>query len=317
MRTMNDLAANLRSWRDRLAPSEPGRRRAPGLRRDEVAERADVSVGYLTRLEQGHATHPSPLVCGALAKALVLTSAETEHLYRLAGHAPPSAERFSRTITPAAQRLLERFDDLPVMVYDPAWEVVAKNARGEALVGRGSGNIARGHFLGSSSYIRHTPEQREAMSATIVSDLHAALDRFPADERLLAVIGELREQSPRFAALWEERPAAVHASATKAIEHPVVGALALDCDVLHVDGSDLRIVVYSAAPGSPDAEALALLADGRGERLTAGDAGLGEDVAQVALDGLDAEEERVGDGLVGGPAGDERRHLGLARAEPR
>jgi transcriptional regulator with XRE-family HTH domain len=256
---MNDLAVNLRAWRDRLVPSEPGRRRAPGLRRDEVAERADVSVGYLTRLEQGHATHPSPLVCGALAKALVLTRAETEHLYRLAGHAPPSAERFSRTITPAVQRLLERFDDLPVMVYDPAWEVVAKNPRAEALLGSGYGNIARSHFLGSGSHIRHTPEQREAMSATIVSDLHAALDRFPSDERLLALVGELRAQSRDFGRLWDERPAAVHASATKAIEHPVAGALALDCDVLRVEGSDLRIVVYSAPPNSADAEAIARL----------------------------------------------------------
>ncbi len=74
---VNDLATNLRAWRDRLTPEDPGRRRAPGLRRDEVAERADVSVGYLTRLEQGHATHPSPLVCAALARALDLTSEET------------------------------------------------------------------------------------------------------------------------------------------------------------------------------------------------------------------------------------------------
>jgi hypothetical protein len=97
------------------------------------------------------------------------------------------------------------------------------------------------------------------MSATIVSDLHAARDRFPSDERLLAIIGELREQSPDFARLWEERPAAVHASASKAIEHPVAGDITLECDVLRVEGSDLRIVVYSAAPGSADAEAISRL----------------------------------------------------------
>lgn len=312
----NDLAANLRAWRDRLTPADPGRRRAPGLRRDEIAARADVSVGYLTRLEQGHAAHPSPLVCGALARALELSPEETELLYRLAGHAPPSEQRFSRTLTPAVQRMLERFDDLPVMVFDTAWEVVAKNQLGAWLLGPAVGNIARRHFLGPGTYVQHTAEQQEAMSVSIVTDLHAALNRFPADERLLGLIAELREQSPSFAALWEERPAAVHASATKAIEHPEAGRLTLDCDVLRVEGSDLRIVVYSAVPGSPDAETLALLLDGRRERLAAGDAGLREDVAQVALDGLDAEEERVGDGLVRGATGDERGDLRLARAEP-
>ena len=256
---VTDLAATLRTWRDRLTPDDPGRRRAPGLRRDEIAARADVSVGYLTRLEQGHASHPSPLVCAALARALELSTEETALLYRLAGHAPPGEQRFSREITPAAQRLLERFSDLPVMVYDPAWEVVAKNARGEWLVGPTYGNIARRHLLGPGTYIQHTREQQDAMSASIVSDLHAALARFPADERLHAVVDDLRAQSPRFAQLWEERPAAVHSSATKTIDHPEAGRLTLECDVLRVEGSDLRIVVYSAAPGTPDAEALSSL----------------------------------------------------------
>jgi len=256
---VHDLAAHLRTWRDRLEPDEPGRRRAPGLRRDEVAQRADVSVGYLTRLEQGHAAHPSPLVCGALARALELTPEETEQLYRLAGHAAPSEQRFSRELTPAVRRMLERFDDLPCMVYDPAWEVVAKNRSGEWLVGPTYGNIARRHFLGPGTYIQHTPEQQEAMSASIVSDLHAGLARFPADERLHAIVDELRERSPLFAQLWDERPAAVHSSATKTIDHPDAGRLTLECDILRVEGSDLRIVVYSAAPGTPDAEAISRL----------------------------------------------------------
>ena len=92
---VDDLAASLRAWRDRLTPAEAGlpaaRRRAPGLRRQEVAELAGLSVGYLTRLEQGRATHPSPLVLGALARALRLTDDEQEHLFRFAGHAPPAA----------------------------------------------------------------------------------------------------------------------------------------------------------------------------------------------------------------------------------
>jgi transcriptional regulator with XRE-family HTH domain len=306
-----DLAANLRAWRDRLTPQDATRRRAPGLRREEVAARADVSVGYLTRLEQGHASHPSPLVCAALARALELGPDETDVLYRLAGQAPPCGGDFSAEMTPAVQRLLDRFHDLPVMVYDPAWQVIAKNGLADWLVGPAYGNIARRHFLGPGTYIQHTAEQADAMSATIVSDLGAALIRFPADARLHAVIDDLREHSPRFARLWRERPAVAHASASKVIDHPEVGRLTLECDVLRVEGSDLRVVVYSAAPGSRDA----LLLDRGRQRLAVGDADLGEDVAQVALDGLDAEEERVGDGLVRGAAGDERGDLRLARAE--
>ncbi|WP_407697493.1 helix-turn-helix domain-containing protein [Solirubrobacter deserti] len=313
---MNDLAANLRTWRDRLVPEQPGRRRAPGLRREEIAARADVSVGYLTRLEQGHATHPSPLVCAALARALELSADETDTLYLLAGHAPPCGERFSNEITPAVQRLLERFHDLPVLVYDLSWELVASNPLGEAITGLRSGNIARNHFLGESLYIERTPEQEDEMSASIVADLHAAIIRHPADERLHALVDELRAESPRFEALWKQSPVAVHSSATKTIDHPEAGRLTLDCDVLQVHGSDLRVVVYSAPPGSRDSAALALLLDRSRERLAVGDAELGEDVAQVALDGLDAEEERVGDGLVRGALGDERGDLRLARAQP-
>lgn len=259
MEGVNDLAANLRTWRDRLTPEDPGRRRAPGLRRDEIAARADVSVGYLTRLEQGHATHPSPLVCAALARALELNSEETDVLYLLAGHAPPCEERFSSELTPAVQRLLERFEDLPVLVYDLAWEIVAKNQLGEALTGQRTGNIARNHFIGESLYIVRTPEQEDAMSASIVADLHAAVIRHPGDDRLHTLIDELRAASPRFEALWKQSPVAVHTSATKTIDHPEAGRLTLDCDVLQVHGSDLRIVVYSAPPGTPDAEALKTL----------------------------------------------------------
>jgi transcriptional regulator with XRE-family HTH domain len=258
---VNDLAANLRAWRDRLTPAEPGRRRAPGLRRDEIAARADVSVGYLTRLEQGHATHPSPLVCAALARALELSAEETDTLYLLAGHAPPCGKRFSNEITPPVRRLLDRFADLPVLVYDLAWELVAVNELGAALTGRRSGNIARSHFLGAHHHLVRTREEQDAMSAAIVADLHAAVIRHPGDERLHAIVDELRAASPRFEALWRQSPVAVHTSAAKTFDHPVAGRMSLDCDVLQVHGSELRVVVYSAAPGTPDAERLALLAD--------------------------------------------------------
>src|SRR3954454_4784874 len=118
---MDDLSASLRAWRDRLAPPHAGRtRRAPGLRRQEVAERAGVSVGYLTRLEQGRGTSPSPLAVAALARAIQLSRGEQQLLYRLAGHQP--AERMNRDLTPGVSRMLDRLDDLSVILYDAAWE---------------------------------------------------------------------------------------------------------------------------------------------------------------------------------------------------
>src|SRR4051794_17134169 len=156
---MDDLAASLRAWRDRLAPSAPGpRRRAPGLRREEVARLAGLSVGYLTRLEQGRATNPSPLVCAALARALRLSADERQTLFRLAGHAAPTG-RINRELTPGVQRMIERLGDLPVLVCDAAWQVIAKNRLGEALLGEECGNTARQQFLGPPGPIIRTPEE--------------------------------------------------------------------------------------------------------------------------------------------------------------
>jgi transcriptional regulator with XRE-family HTH domain len=268
---MEDLAASLRAWRDRLTPAEAGlrahhgRRRAPGLRRQEVAELAGLSVGYLTRLEQGRASHPSPLVLGALARALRLTADEEQTLFRLAGQVPHGGERMNRHITPSVQRMLDRLQDLPVLVNDAAWELVATNALGAALVGDPSAlqgrrrNVAWRQFTGDRGRVIHTPEQEAAVEAEIVADLHVAAARWPNDERLHSLIADLKATSPRFATLWETRPAFVRVSARKTFEHPEVGRLTLDCDSLHVHGSDLRIVVFSAAPGTPDADALALI----------------------------------------------------------
>ena len=259
---MDDLAASLRAWRDRLIPSEPGpRRRAPGMRREEVAQLAGLSVGYLTRLEQGRASHPSALVCEALARALQLSPQERHTLLRLAGNASPGG-RINREITPGVQRMIERLGDLPILVCDAAWQIVAKNDLARALLGDVNGNTARQQFLGPRGLIVRSDEEHAEFEAGIVADLHQALARFPDDEPLRELIEELRSESPRFEALWRERPAAVYDSARKTIEHPELGHITVDCDTLTVVGADLRIIVYSAPPGTADAEALASLGAG-------------------------------------------------------
>lgn len=266
----DDLTACLRSWRDRLSPAEAGlpargTRRAPGLRREEVAQLAGLSLDYLARLEQGRASNPSPSVLAPLARALRLTEAERDHLYRVAGQAPPAADRISRHIGPGVQRVLDRLADVPVLVLDAAWHVVAVNPLGAALIGDLTGeplrerNIIWRHFTGGSSRIVRSAEEEADHEAEAVADLHEALGRYPGDPGLRELIADLQAASPRFAELWDQRPVARRAADRKTFEHPEVGRVTLDCDVLSVAGSDLRLVVYTAAAGSPDAEALALL----------------------------------------------------------
>jgi transcriptional regulator with XRE-family HTH domain len=260
----------VRRWRDRVSPESAGlpaggQRRAAGLRREELALLAGISVDYVTRLEQGRASHPSAQVVAALARALRLSDTERSHLFRLAGLATPGPETVPGHLTPSVQRMLDRLTGTPVAVYDATWTLLVANAAYAALMGDVSGR--RGHqrngvwrnFLGPGGRVRHTPEERRAFEAALVADLRAAADRYPADPGLRRLVGELRSGSARFAELWSSGTVGHHRAARKTIDHPQTGALTLDCDVLTVAGSDLRIMVYTAEPGTPDAERLALL----------------------------------------------------------
>jgi transcriptional regulator with XRE-family HTH domain len=269
----NDLGKALRSWRDRADPVEAGvqssgGRRLPGLRREEVAAQSGLSVDYLTRLEQGRASHPSVQVLAALARTLVLSADERDYLYRLAGQAPPSSGVIDGHITPGIRRLTERLRDLPVGVYDAAWNLVAWNPLWTALMGdpgdaRGrERNLPWRYFSSGGERGRVVQDEAgtAAFEADMVADLRAATARYPRDHDLASLIGALRQTSERFEQLWERAVVAVRTADRKTIDHPDVGPLTLDCDVLTVQGSDLRIVAYSAAEGSEAAEKLRLLA---------------------------------------------------------
>lgn len=268
----DELGHCIRAWRDRLDPAAAGltagaRRRAPGLRREELASLAGLSVDYLSRLEQGRANNPSPQVLAALARALRLTDEERRHLYLVASQAAPAAGTIDRRITPGVQRMLDRLEELPVLVYDAGWDLVAMNRLGTALVGDMSAyrgrdrNLAWRQFSGDHSRFRSEPAQTAKREAELVADLHAATTTYPEDERLAGLIAELRAASPRFEEMWKERPVAARGSDRKTIEHPEVGPVTVDCDILKVQGADLRLIVYSTAPDTPDAEALARLAE--------------------------------------------------------
>ncbi len=257
-------------WRNRVSPEAAGlpaggHRRAAGLRREELALLAGISGDYVTRLEQGRASHPSAQVVEALARALRLSGTERAHLFRLAGLVPPGPETVPAYVTPSVQRLLDRLTGTPVAVYDAAWTLLMANPPFAALMGDPSG--WRGHernsvwrnFLGPPNRVRQTPEARRALEAALVGDLRGTAARYPADQRLRRLIADLRANSDRFAELWDSGAVGRHEASRKTIDHPQAGPVTLDCDVLTVKGSDLHIMIYTAEPGTEDAERLALL----------------------------------------------------------
>jgi transcriptional regulator with XRE-family HTH domain len=192
----------LRRWRDRVTPQSAGlpvggRRRAAGLRREELALLAGVSVDYVTRLEQGRASSPSVQVVTALARALRLSDDERRHLMLLAGQAEPGPGAMSVHLTPSVQRLLDRLTGTPVSVYDAAWTLLFWNPMWAALCGDPSGGHGRDRslpwrlFTGGVGRIVHTPEQSVAFERAIVGDLRAATGRYPRDEQLRRLVADL------------------------------------------------------------------------------------------------------------------------------
>ena len=261
----------VRRRRERVPPEAVGlpvglRRRAPGLRREELAGLAVISADYLTRLEQGRATSPSVQVVEALARALRVSDTERDLLFRLAGHAVPGTGLVSTRVPASVQRLLDRFAGIPVAVYDASWTLVVANAPYDALMGGTTSwhgierNAVWRHLLGPATRVVHSPAEQADVEARLVADLRLTVSRYPADQGLDRLVGRLSALSPRFVALWEaaEPDPGQETSRHKVVDHPTVGRITLDCDTLVVAAEDLRLMVYTAEPGTADAERLAL-----------------------------------------------------------
>ena len=263
------FAAALKSARARVHPRQVGlddgdRRRVPGLRREEVARLANVSVDYIVRLEQGRGTRPSQQVVAALARALRLSDDERDDLFHLAGWAPPAPGRIDAVVRPSTRRVLDRLDDLPAVVMDAKGDLLAWNAMATAVLGDFSAwppptrNVVWQRFFGTDVRVSATPEEDEQASIDVVAHLRAISAKYPKDPGLGRLLDELRGNE-RFCRLWAQGRPATRRSSTKSVRHPDFGLLDLDCDSLFLPDTDQRLVVYSAAPASHAAIVLAQL----------------------------------------------------------
>ncbi|MDQ0930994.1 helix-turn-helix transcriptional regulator [Streptomyces turgidiscabies] len=265
-----ELADFLRRGRARLEPSVVGltpgaRRRTPGLRREEVASLAGMSVDYYTRLEQSRGPRPSRQMLTALARALRLTDDERDHLFHLAGEEPPRRESVSQHVRPGLLLILDRLHDTPAQVVTDCGEVLAQNAMACALSGDVSArpprerNLVRRFFLDPAARAMVPPEDFAEHARAHVANLRAVAAARPDDPVPGALVAELRAGSPEFARLWESHEVAVRRTSTKRFVHPVVGVLELDCEIMVAHDHRQLLIVHTARPGTESYERLRLL----------------------------------------------------------
>ncbi len=260
------LGAFLAGRRAKLSPDEVGLvssgvRRVAGLRREEVALLARVSVDYYIRLEQGRERHPSAQVLNALGEALRLDDDGRLHLYRLAGQSPRTAwPPLPELVEPSLRQLLDKWPETPALILGRAYDVLSSNLLGAALYGGFdfSANLVVATFLAPSS--RSFYADWPSAAANSVAGLRLAHGAWPDSPRIREVLDLLLRESPDFTALWVRNDARGKRSDIKRIVHPDVGLLEL-----HVEAFDARsqpgqqLVVYHAELGSTSAEGLSLL----------------------------------------------------------
>ena len=264
------LADFLRRRRAALRPDDVGlgpgrRRRTPGLRREEVAALAHMSTDFYTRLEQRRGSRPSQQTIGAIARALRLTLDERDHLLRLAGHTAPPRGRRSDHVSPALMRVLDRLDT-PAQVVSDLGVTLKQNPLAEALLGVQTtySGLERSTFYrwftDPEERRRFPVEDHELHSRRYTANLRAVHARDTGDSEARDLVEALRGRSPEFARLWDEHEVALPSETRKRIAHPAVGVIDLDCQVLTAENQTEKLVVFTATPGTEDAERLALLA---------------------------------------------------------
>lgn len=252
------LADFLRSRREAVRPADVGlpegpRRRTAGLRREEVAMLAGMSVDYVVRLEQGRSSQPSAQLLGALARALRLSEDERAHLFHLAGHRPPPADGVARLARAGLVRMLDLLGDTPALVLSDLGEVLAQNRTAFLLHGdpaRFSGDrryLVYRWFTDPEARAAAPPEDREEQTRRIVADLRATVGRRSGDPAVTGLVERLREASPEFRRLWAEHEVAVRRADRKTLLHPRVGRLLMDCETLVTPDQGQQLLVLTPA----------------------------------------------------------------------
>ena len=265
----DELADFLRRRREALQPDDVGlhageRRRTRGLRREEVAGLAHMSTDFYARLEQRRGSRPSEQTTAALARALRLTQDERDHLFALAGHtAPPRAFRTDHA-SPGLLRVLNRLDT-PAQIVSDLGVTLSQNPLAEALIGvqtRYTGlrrSLIYRWFTDPAQRLIHPEADHPLHSRGHVASLRAVHGRSAEDPEAHELVEHLLRESEEFAALWERHEVGRRAATMKRFLHPLIGPLTLDCQVLTSENLTERLVVFTASPGSEDADRLALL----------------------------------------------------------
>lgn len=267
----HELGAFLRSRREALQPSDVGlvpgsRRRAPGLRREEVAVLADMSTDYYERIEQGRGPRPSRATLGAVARALRLALDERDHVYLLAGQAPPERHQSLGYADPGLMCVLDAVaSSVPALISDDTHDIVAQNPLNTALLGPLAAapglesNFLWRWFTDPDLRSRYCADQHDALGREYVADLRATAGRRGTDPTVRALITALSEASIEFRKIWERQEVAVRRTTRKVLTHAEVGRLDLQCDVVLSPPSGQRLVLFRPEPGTGTTERLAML----------------------------------------------------------
>jgi transcriptional regulator with XRE-family HTH domain len=271
MTDAHSLGTYLKDRRTRLDPTAFGysmvRRRTPGLRREEVAQRANVSATWYTWLEQGRGGAPSADVLDRIARAMILTDVEREHLFLLGLGRPPEARyRAPDGITPRLQRLLDSLDHSPAFIRTATWDVIAWNKAAAAVLtdysslADGKRNVLRMMFRDSS--VRAAQPNWQSVARYVVASFRADVARAGAARNVQSLVDELSATSPEFAAMWRDNDVEGHGDGRKILHHPIAGELSMEFSGFAVDGRpDLTMVIYNPATPQDADKIRALLKD--------------------------------------------------------
>jgi transcriptional regulator with XRE-family HTH domain len=253
--TNNRLGAYLKDRRSRLDPAAlgfvVGRRRTPGLRREEVAQRSNISPTWYTWLEQGRGGAPSADALNRIAGALMLTDIEREHLFLLGLGRPPEVRyKAVQGVTPRLQRLLDALEVSPALIKTATWDVVAWNRAAAAVLTDYDAlppdqrNILRLVF--STSRIRAAQHDWESVARFVVGSFRVDVARAGATSEVSQLVDELCKLSPEFERLWRDNDVHVHGEGAKRLRHPILGPIDLEYSAFAVDGRpDLSMIVYN------------------------------------------------------------------------